>query len=447
MSLARRMMTSVGGITAPGQVEYGPTGPGVYHFTVPDGVFEINAVGIAAGLPGSNVSPFTGGTAGNLHWRNKIAVTPGEILEVLVGSSVRNASPIIPGLPATQTHIRRGTDYLIRAGRGSTLYHTTLGGGGGQGGSGGSGRDANGGCGGGGPGYMGMGGRGGNYLDTSSGQFPETDSGGGRGGDMNGVPTGWASSQGEGTGLLGRSADKTTSLGAKLYGAGAFADASYALNGGVRITWAGGREYPDRVPDLPSSEVALLISAAGYTGSLPAAFTVHGEGALPGDLALVYIQANGSGSIAGITGGDGGWLSSGQFRWKQLTEGDLDASEAGTLTISGSGASMSWAVLVYHGPRTIERRTTAFQAADDVVVPGFKKRVDCKCVIVIGTDPDAGAGAIPAPAGFTSRVSRAATPRYLIADIKPKAYVDDTPVTLTNMVATAGGSGALYELY
>ncbi|HEY9219552.1 MAG TPA: hypothetical protein VIO94_16005 [Phenylobacterium sp.] len=442
MSLARRMLFSSASTLMPGQVEY--TQPGRWYFLVPDGVTEVWAVGIAGGSPGLNTSPFHGGTAGNLHW-NSFEVTPGEVFEIQVGTGARTQT-LVDGVLSGWTYVRRDSDnYVIRARRSTTtLDHLTLGGGGGQGGSGGIGHDGNGGLGGGGPGYTGQGGKGGNYYGQTNGQMPEVDSGGGRGGDSDGVPYGYQGESGEGTGLFGRSADKSTSLGDKLYGAGAFATSSGGRGGGVRLMWGGGRSYPDNAPDVPSNTVAEFITESNGSGTPPIAFTVDTNGAAPGDLALFYNQVNSSGSGGGISGGDGQWMND-VIYFKQLTQNDLDASDAGTLLAGGTGAR-TWGATVYRGPVRAVQRTLGGSPSDTVVVPGFTKRIDCKRVVLIVTDADAG-GAIAVPAGFTQRISRTSPLRLLIADAAPGDYADGASVTLTGMGASTASLAYLFELY
>lgn len=442
MSLARRMMASSSLGTLPGQAEY--TSPGTYNVVVPAGVTSFCGVAIAAGLKGTNLNPFNGAAAGNLHWRNEVACTPGELLTIVVGrgdtTSAVNA----------ESSIKRSSTYLLRAsnssGNISGLYHPTLGGGGGAGGSPGSGSPGNGGLGGGGPGYEGKGGTGGNIYDTANGQMPEVNSGGGRGGDANGVPYGWSSQRGEGTGLLGRSPDFSTSLGAVRCGGGDWAAGSGGLDGGVRIIWGGGRAYPDNVPDLASSVVATPISTSNgsVSGSSPIVFTFHTD-AVEGDLLVFWPVLAGSGSSGSFTG-ISNMHQAGVVYWKQITAADIAASIAGTTQFSGSG-TRGWVTQTYRGPRVAVQRAVApsFPVTDTVTIPGVTKRIDCKRLVVTSSDADAGA-TNDTPAGFTSRANRTTPLKMRLSDIAPASYADGSDIILTGMVATAGTSAYLIEL-
>lgn len=448
MSLARRLMAStvLGGSTGPvGQVEYETSGstttPQTFTFKVPAGVTEMWGVAIGGGLEGANVSPFQGASAGNLHW-NSFPVTPGEWLTIQTGTGQTRTTA------NKESSVKRGSTYLLRATLGATLYHTTLGGGGGQGGAGGSGVDGNGGLGGGGPGYTGKGGKGGNYFDTTSGAFPEANSGGGRGGDQNGVPTGYVGLRGEGTGLLGRSPDKTTSLGPKSYGAGSYWAGS-GLPGAVRLLWGGGRTYPDNAPDRADGGAASFVSAAN---GVTRAFTFHGGGgAQEGDIVvLAHRLTSSGGSFSGIVGSSN-WnaaeaTSGANVLWKQVDAADLAASAAGTISIGGTG-SLRWATATYRGGKRLLGRTAASAASGGVTLPGFPKRIDSKRVIAVGSDQNVGSGSITFSPGFTSRVNvggGGVNVTVAIADKLSSSYTDGSSVT-----GTTGTSGvaALIELY
>jgi len=250
VSFARKlMMTSLLGATPPGQQEW--TTPGTYSFIVPAGVYTLCGVSVGGGGGGPNAEPWFGGCGGGLHWRNGIPVTPGEELSVVVGGGgVAGIGPI-----GGESALKRGATYLLRATGGSPFGQgrggfDLYGGGGGDGGTV-VGTAGNGGLGAGAAGYMGNGGQGGNFYDTISGSMPDIDSGGGRGGDVDGIPTGWSGvdGQGEGVGLKGRTPTFSPgSLGSPKCGAGGRADQN-GQNGGLRLMWGGGRSYPDNAGD------------------------------------------------------------------------------------------------------------------------------------------------------------------------------------------------------
>jgi hypothetical protein len=440
MSLARRLMMSSAGLSMsqPGQVEYetagSSTSPQIFLFRVPAGVTRIHGVAIGAGWEGTNVSPFSGAAAGNLHWRS-FDVTPGEWLTIQTGTGQTRTAL------NKESSVKRGVTYLLCADASSTLYHTTLGGGGGQGGAGGPGTDGNGGLGGGGPGYTGRGGRGGNYYDTINGQNPETDSGGGRGGDNNGAPTGYGGLRGEGTGLLGRSPDKTTSLGPKLYGAGSYW-AGPGQHGAVRLVWGGNRSYPDKVPDVASDRSAAFVSAASGSAR---PFTFH-TGAHEGDIVILAHRLASNGSFSGIVGSTG-WNAAGatsNVLWKQITAADIAASIAGTISIGGTG-SLRWATATYRGANAVRSGTSASNDGAGLSVPGIIKRVDCKRVVTAVSDNSTTGGINVI--GFTERVESAGgiSAALAISDKAPPDYLNGSTVAVTN--PGPNGQASLFQLH
>ncbi|CAN7309842.1 hypothetical protein LJR164_001640 [Phenylobacterium sp. LjRoot164] len=439
MTLGRRLLLGGRGVSPIGQAEW--TVPGTYAFRVPAGVRYLEGVAIGGGIPGPNTSPFNGGWGANNHWRNRIPVTPGEWLIIKVANG--------NGLFADkESYVRRGaTNLLFATNRNLGVpQHPTLGGGGGDGGSPGSGSPGNGGLGGGAAGYAGAGGKGGNYYDTTSGAFADTDSGGGRGGDANGVPTGWQSANGEGTGLLGRSADKTTSLGAVKCGWGGWAAGTGGGDGGVRLIWGGSRLYPDSVPDLAAAIEAAFISSANGNAVMPAAFTFHTD-AQEGDLVLALPVFTSNGSLTGVTGSDN-WGRAGGVFWKQVTQDDIDASQAGTVKFGGSG-SIQWVTLVYRGANVAAMRSQGGSAgASSLTLAGFTKRLDCKRVVTIAHDTLSGS-ALTLPTGFTSRVSRTTPRRQRGADKPPSAYSNGEAVVWPGVDTDEGGGavGYLIELF
>lgn len=425
------------GVSPVGQAEWDT--PGTYVFQVPAGVRYLDGVAIGAGAPGPNTSPFNGGWGGNLHWRNRIPVTPGEWLTVKIGVGTGAFSD-------KETYLRRGADNLLYATNRNlgVPQHPTLGGGGGDGGQAGSGSAGNGGLGGGAAGYAGKGGKGGNYLDTTSGEYPDTDSGGGRGGDKNGVPTGWLNENGEGTGLLGRSPDKTTSLGSDKFGWGGWAAGTAGGDGGLRLTWGGSRSYPDSEPDLAAAITAAFVSSANGTGAMPLAFTFH-TSAQPGDIVLAFPRIIGSGGFTGVTGSSNWNNAGGGVYWKQVTQDDLDASAAGTVKFTGSG-NWAWVTAVYRGAVIAKTRRSSSDSppGDTVTVPGFSKRVDCKRVVTYAADNDP--ASIPTPSGFTSRGARTSPPMR-VSDKAPGDYADGASVVYSPMGATEGATALLIELF
>lgn len=444
MSLARRMLMSSGRSSArPSQVEY--TAPGTYVLIFPEGVETFSAVGIAAGLEAPNITPFNGRSAGNLHWRNDIPVPASRAVTIQIGNGDGTSTS------NKETSIKDGGTYLLRAsnssGNAGQDYWETLGGGGGRGGYGGPGSGGNAGLGGGGPGYDGQGGQGGNYLDTAQGQLPVTDSGGGRGGDINGTPYGWLSSYGEGTGLLGRSADKTTSLGAKLFGYGTWGGPSAGGgDGGLRVIWGDDRTYPDNVPDRAFTEPAPFVASANGTqnNSSPMPFTFHTD-AEEGDLLLVWPVLQGSGSFAGFAG-ISNLHQAGAVYWRQITDNDIAASLAGTTAILGNG-NRSWVTATYRGARAAVQRSVAPSTpSDTVTVPGLTKRIDCKRLVLTVSDQDA-AAVIPTPASFTSRASRTTPTDMRLSDIAPADYANGTDIVMSGLDATTGTQAYLVELY
>lgn len=439
MSLARRLMAATamrrGGASSGQQAEF--TVPGQYFFRVPDGVTLISGVAVNPGDWGMNISPFHGGKGGNLHWRNDIPVTPGEVLNVQVGNGQRGTTTAL-----FATWLRRGaSEYLLRTGVGSTLYHPSLGGGGAVGGIRGSGTDGNGGLGGGAAGYTGPGGKGGDYQGTTNGGLPAPLSGGGRGGDRDGIPYGYQGYDGEGVGLQGLSADKSTSLGPKIHGGGGWANTSGGQPGGVRLMWGDDvRSYPNNAMDVPSSTPASFVGSTRGSGAAPVTFTLP-PGVQPGDLVIMQPTFLTSGSLSGISGGTGHWEDAGAFYYKQIEAADI----AATLQITGSG-SFDWRVLVYRGGTRIALRSSNVAKANPFVIPGFNKRVDSKRILA-KCQNNAGSVAIGTPAGFTKREEKTTPLRFILADIEPATYTDGAPVSFSNIDTSEFTSGWLFEIY
>ena len=434
MSLARRLrsMPPPGGSGPIFQTEF--IAPGTYDFKVPVGVNYLDAVGISAGWPGQYIPSYPGGQGGDLHWKNQIPVTPGEVLTVIVGKGQGRVTADKP------TALKRGSTFLIRADGTGALYWPVLGGGGGRGGSGGPATDMDGGLGGGGPGYMGDGGSGGT-TGAFSGGFPAPNSGGGRGGDTDGIPTGWAGNDGEGTGLLGRTTDKSGSLGAARRGGGTWTAATAGQEGGLRLMSGGNRSYPDNALDM--AVVGADTTVGGTNGgtttlALPA-------GAQVGDIAILAWVIS-SGSFSGITGAPN-WNQIGRYDgfgslqiwWKQLMQADLDAATGGTLKIDAT-SSPAWALAVYRGGTMATERSRAGVSGGQITVPGFTKRADCKRVVAVGIDPSV---TMSIPSGFTSRAAR--NPGAIICDRTPVSYADGSAAVFGGASEVARG-GFLIEL-
>lgn len=173
--------------------------PGTHSFIVPDAVTFISGVVISGGMGSSNNLYGSGGDGGNLRWRNRIPVTPGETLTIEVGDGGVMSNDFMQRIGG-QSVIKRGEEILCLAvGGGDTASSSemnlvwepprstengTVPGfwklptdvddviGGGNGGRGGSGNETDGPGGGGGcAGYMGDGGDGvnSNYFSWSTG--------------------------------------------------------------------------------------------------------------------------------------------------------------------------------------------------------------------------------------------------------------------------------------
>ncbi len=257
---------------APGQVEF--TTPGTYQWVVPDGVESISAVVVGGGgggacsRNGTGYGSGSGGGGGGLAY-NTFAVTPGETLDIIVGSVGVNglASSQSAGGAGGFSAIQRSSTDLVRANGGLGGNWATSGNGGavvvGTGGSGGKGgvRGASfpeiGGGGGGAGGYSGAGGEGGGGSDAT-GKAGSGGAGGGAGGG-NRRGGGGVGIYGEGTSgsaVASGSAGNPGSGGiGLLYGAGGGGGQGSFPNqngqaggaGAVRIIWGNSsvtREYP-----------------------------------------------------------------------------------------------------------------------------------------------------------------------------------------------------------
>lgn len=269
-----RMMMGASASKRVGQQAW--TTPGTYTFEVPMGVTSISAVcigGSDSGGGGSSVRGGDGGYGAALRHIRDLAVTPGELLTVVVAAG--GAQPTL-GSTGSQvggtSEIKRGTTQLLFAGRSSTgsaigkVGGATIGGGNGGAPTSGwasSSESGNGGSGGGAGGYSGNGGNAGTNGTAATG-------GAAGGGHSNNLGTKVTGVGGGGVGLLGEGAsgaNGTTSVregrggsdGAAgsnqsggLFGGGSGGDGSTSAgtygnagrNGAVRIIWGFGRAYP-----------------------------------------------------------------------------------------------------------------------------------------------------------------------------------------------------------
>lgn len=247
-----------------GQVFFTAT-PGT-DWTVPEGVYAISVVCIGGGQPSGSGNTY-GKNGGDLRWKNKIPVTPGEILRIR--ASV--ATPYTSTSGQASNIVRKDTgEILLQAGGGGNTVEvsTPLGGdvGGGNGGKG------NGRGGGGAGGYTGDGGMG--EMNGTSGQ--PGSGGGGGGGSYYRYNSNYYGGGGGGTGVHGQgnngsggtSGTNPSAAGggygswfsttptaqrptfgngpnAGDFGGGAGGSSGYnGSRGAVRIIWGKGREFP-----------------------------------------------------------------------------------------------------------------------------------------------------------------------------------------------------------
>ena len=263
-------------------------GVGTYEWTVPDDVFFISGVAIGGGQGAYGEARSRGGMGGSLRWRNRIPVTPGEVLTIEVGDG-GNRSTVFTERQGKNTVIRRGSEILLRAAGGantdSSPITITLDEndrvvfpkdgpivGGGEGGYPGPDAGNNGPTGGGGTGgYLGDGGVGGS--PDSSARGGEQDSGAAGGGHYyytesndshHATPGGGVGLKGQGPdgdpgtkndplegGRAGSNGTHGTWTQAGLYGGGARGQSSNntfgAVKGGagaLRLIWGPGRHFP-----------------------------------------------------------------------------------------------------------------------------------------------------------------------------------------------------------
>ena len=305
------LTSSTSFVAAVGQQEY--TTAGTFTFTVPANCTSISAVTIGGGGGGAGADGRAGdgmgGGGGGALCYGTIAVTPGEILSVTVGTGGNGGGTGgAAGSTGGLSRISRGATNLLTAngGNGGVYRNTTAtaqstfsanasvtsSGGGNGGGAGGS--PTNGGSGGGGAGgYGGAGGTGGGTAAPTAG------SGGGGGGGGNITSGGNARAWGGGgTGILGSGANGTVGTNGSTAGGGgssgaagsngtpntgtygggggaADTDGTFAggtgAGGAVRIIWGTGRSYPSTTVTDQTTVVggnnAQLINTPTYSSA------------------------------------------------------------------------------------------------------------------------------------------------------------------------------------
>lgn len=205
-------------------------------FVVPPGVDVIHGVAIGNGYsPGYSTSGTSGGGGGGLSWRNRIDVTPGEVLDVTVGSSgvvgIKRESTWLLAANSSSSSTG-GASYSLT---GQTSYAGGNGGTNGGGGGGAAGYRGNGGSGG--AGTYGNGGGSGSSAAASSGG-----AGGGGGGHYYRGGAG-----GGGVGLLGIAATGAGGAGGiestAARGGGAGSNGTAGENSPTDANGAGGGTY------------------------------------------------------------------------------------------------------------------------------------------------------------------------------------------------------------
>jgi hypothetical protein len=353
----------------PGQITYTAisTNGTPFNWTVPDGVTSISVVAVGGGGAGANGGSTYGGGGGGggaLAYVNDIPVTSGEILSIqagLGGAAITTGS-------GTESFVRRGATFLVRAGGGSsgitnsgkgfiTNGGSVLVGSGNRGGHGGGATwgatNTNHGPGGGGGagGYSGVGGTGGSFGVNNGGVAvtngaPGSGGAGGGGGAGN---TNTSAGGGGGVGLLG---EGTSGLGGSMSGFGT--GGSEGSNG---VGWG-------TLNGLESGGIGGAYGAGGgggrptMTGNPGSYGNAGGQGAVrimwPGTLGptrqfpttntgdIIYVDyvvvAGGGGGGIGIAswtssaggGGAGGMLSG--------NDASLSAGVTYTITVGAGGA-------------------------------------------------------------------------------------------------------------
>ncbi len=240
--------TNSGLISTVGEVLYSKVGS--YNWTVPAGVYNVSVVAVGGGGSRSNGNN-CGGGGGGLGWKNNIAVNPGQIIPIVVGNSIVDATCGVAGCGNTG-----GNSYFsgltVVAGKGgaagcgvvtgTSTGGTFIGDGGGFGGSG-SGSYGNGhaaGSGGAG-GYSGNGGNGTDNATIIAGT-------GGSGAGMSNSGAG-----GGGVGIYGQGVTGATAGAPGSGGVGSKFGGGGGGIGAVRIIFGPNRLFPITNVNLASS--------------------------------------------------------------------------------------------------------------------------------------------------------------------------------------------------
>lgn len=120
---------ATGGVV--GQVQW--TVPGTYQWTVPEGVTEVSVLLVGAGSHGRVVnSGCYGGLGGAVRWKNKIAVTPGQVIPIVVGDPGEDEIISAAFILGNENSMAlRSTAFDLYSGDGSnaTIISTNMGGG------------------------------------------------------------------------------------------------------------------------------------------------------------------------------------------------------------------------------------------------------------------------------------------------------------------------------
>jgi len=214
MSITNRISTlvmvrSAGGkkaaaVAPPGQALYGTNvGAGTFSWVVPQGVSEVSVVAVGGGAngPKNYNSSASGGGGGGLGWKNKIAVSPGSSVTVVVGNYGTNHSYGSGGLFGGTSYFK-DTSTVAGYGGGHWTAGTTGGpnsngyGGGWVGDGGGAGGNTN-------SSYQAGSGAGG-YTGNGANRGSHLSNGGGGGGSGFEYSSTYGYSSGGGVGLLGK---------------------------------------------------------------------------------------------------------------------------------------------------------------------------------------------------------------------------------------------------
>jgi len=244
---------------------------GTYSITVPKRVTSISAVAVGGGGGGGGNNGNSGpgsaaGGGGGLGWVNDVSVSPGETIDIVVGSGGSAGTPSSNPSSGEDSYIEINNTRIVEGlggGRGTSNSSSASGGsgggfsgdGGGFGGQGGPARNNSSGSGGGGAG--GYSGSGGDENSDGSG-------GGGYGGrDVNGRAPGFPG-QGGGVGIFGEGTppDRIPSnVKAGNFGGGGAgveddtnANGGIGGDGGVRIIFGDNRAFPTTNVDQESSD-------------------------------------------------------------------------------------------------------------------------------------------------------------------------------------------------